>query len=138
MSPRENELKLLTVRIYYGAFVGISRISPRSIYLGVIFTSEQVGGEHHVLELRQVETIEQAVVHARKRVQPRPGVIRARQMTGMAQSVIKTLVTAEQFADSASNLGHPVAHRSRPSGTHLRRTRPKLVSLRLTAHPRCS
>lgn len=79
--------------------------------LTLIVTSEQVGGEHHVLELRKVEAIEQAVVqvvHVRERtvVQPRPEVIQVRQVAGMAQSVIQALILAEQLADPAPNLGH--------------------------------
>lgn len=73
------------------------------INLGVIFfvTSEQVGGEHHVLELWQIKTIEQAViqvVHIRERtiiVQPRSEMVQVRQVTGMAQSVIQALVLAQ-------------------------------------------
>lgn len=78
-----------------------------------IFTSEQVGGEHHVLELRKIEAIEQAVVqvvHVRERavVQPRPEV-QVRQVAGVAQAVIQALILAEQLADLAPNLGHTTA-----------------------------
>lgn len=64
-------------------------------------TSEQVGGEHHVLELGKIKAIEQAViqvVHIRERtviVQPRSEVVQVRQVTGVAQSVIQALVLAQ-------------------------------------------
>jgi len=76
----------------------------------LIFTSEQVGGEHHVLELRKIEETVIQVVHVRKWtvVQPRPEVIQIRQVTGMAQSMIQTLILTEQLADPAPNLGHTI------------------------------
>lgn len=67
----------------------------------LIIPSEQVGGEHHVLELGKIKAIEQAViqvVHIRERtaiVRPRSEVVQVRQVTGMAQSVIQGLVLAQ-------------------------------------------
>jgi len=55
----------------------------------MMITSEQVGGEHHVLELRQIETVEQTVVHVvhvryRAIAQPRPLLV-ARQVAGLSR-----------------------------------------------------
>lgn len=92
----------------------------------VKITSEQVGGEHHVLELWKVEAVEEAVVqivHARirrvinsratdsdtdtaARIELVIQLMQTRQVTRMAQAVIRQRALPQQLANLATILRH--------------------------------